>query len=243
MKSIDLIDELRKMQKVVFSVNDIAKIINKPKKYASLFMHRLKNRGKILEIERNKYVLEGSNPYAIFSNLCYPSYISLLASFSFYWLTTQISRNIQIMTLKPKKKIKFEDYEVDFVKLPQKRFFGYSRERTFNGFIFIADIEKAIIDSLYFQKCVALDEVQNALRESIKKIDQKKMIKYAFKMDNSVLLKRLGYILETLGIDIYKQVKKKINKKYDYLMFIGKKGIKNRKWRIIINKDYKQNAE
>jgi hypothetical protein len=53
----------------------------------------------------------------------------------------------------------------------------------------------------------------------------------------------LGYILETLGIDIYKQVKKKINKKYDYLMFIGKKGIKNRKWRIIINKDYQQNAE
>lgn len=235
MKTIKITESLENMQKTVFSVNDIAKIIGKPKKYASLVLHRLKKRNLILEIERNKYVLKKTNPYVIFSNLVFPSYLSFLTAFSYYNLSTQIAKNILIATTKSKKEIKFENYNLKFIKLSKNRFFGYKREKTSLGFIFIAEIEKAIIDSLFLIRYCPIDETYNALSKEIKLIDIEKLIKYALKMKSKIVLKRLGYILEKKNINIYEKLKGKINNKYDPLNIGIKKGQKDKRWKLIIN--------
>ena len=237
MKTIEAIKTLEKMQKPVFNVNDMAKIMQKSKNYSSLFLHRLKKKGLVLEIEKNKYIIREESPYLIFSNIVYPSYLSFLTAFSYYNLTTQIPKKIQIITLKSKKEISFENYTAKFIKFKTSRFFGYNREKTPHGFIFIAELEKAIIDSLYLPKYCPIDETYKILSETINSIDIKKLIDYALKMKSKVVLKRLGYLLEKNNINIYKKIKNNLDKKYDILDIISKKGKKNKKWKLIINRE------
>ncbi|MBI2449726.1 type IV toxin-antitoxin system AbiEi family antitoxin domain-containing protein [Candidatus Pacearchaeota archaeon] len=237
MKALEIIKELEKFQKVIFSINDLAKIIKKSRKYSSLVLYRLKKKGLIIEIERNKYVPKDMSPYVL-SNLIYPSYLSFLTAFSYYNLTAQIPKQIQIVSLKSKKEIEFENYKLKFVKFKPNRFFGYKREKMAHGFIFIAELEKAIIDSLFLPKYCPIDETFNVLNEAIKNINLEKLIDYALKMKSKVVLKRLGYLLEKKNINIYNKIKDKLNKKYDNLDILSNKGKKNKKWRIIINRTF-----
>lgn len=236
MNTANIIKMLENSEKGVFSGNDISKIIKKPKRYSSLFLYRLKKKGLITEIERNKYTLKKTNLYIVFSNLVYPSYLSFLTAFSYYGLTTQIPKQIQIISLKSKKECYFDNYMLKFIKFKVNRFFGYKREKSLGGFIFIAELEKAIVDSLFLPQYCPIDETSRALSESISSIDINKLIEYALKMKNKVVLKRLGYLLEKNNINIYNKLKNKINKRYDYLDLISKKGWKNKKWKLIINR-------
>ncbi len=238
MKTIEIIKELEKFQKAIFSINDLAKIIKKPRKYSSLVLYRLKKKGLIVDIEKNKYVFKELSPYVVFSNLIYPSYLSFLTAFSYYNLTAQIPKQIQIVSLKSKKEVEFENYKLKFVRFKPNRFFGYKREKMARGFIFIAELEKAIIDSLFLPKYCPIDETFNVLNEAIENINIEKLIDYALKMKNKVILKRLGYLLEKKNIDIYNKIKDKLNKKYDKLDILSKKGKRNKKWRLIINRNF-----
>ncbi len=238
MKTIEMVDIMKRMHKSVFSVKDVAKILNKTSKYSSLILFRLKKRGMILEVEKGKYTLKETNPYAVFSNLTYPCYISFLTAFSYYNMITQIPKKIQIVCLKSKKKINFDGYDLKFIKMKQNRFFGYKREKVVQGFIFIGEIEKVIIDSLFLPKYCPIDNIYEVLKE-MENINTEKLIDYALRMKKNIILKRLGYLLERLNIDIYDKVKNNINYKYDFLDIISKKGEKNRKWRLIINRELK----
>lgn len=225
---------LERLNNPVFTINDIAKIIKKSKKYASLLIYRLRKNGLVVEIEKNKYTSREINIYELSSNLIFPSYISFLTAFSYYNLTTQIPKQIQIISLKAKKEIKFDNYIIKFIKFKPNRFFGYKRKKTPHGFIFIAELEKAIVDSLYMPRYCPVDEIYGVLCEA--KIDIQKLISYSLKIKSKVVLKRLGYLLEKRNIDLYNKFKEKINKKYDYLDIISKKGKKNNKWKLIINR-------
>ncbi len=236
MKTIDIIQIMRNIHKAVFSVKDVTKIINKSSGYSSLMLFRLKKKGLIFEVEKGKYALKETNPFLIISNLTYPCYISFLTAFSYYNLATQIPKKIQIVCLKSKKETIFDGYNLKFIKIKQNRFFGYKREKVNTGFIFIAEIEKAIIDSLFLPKYCPIDNTYNALKE-MENINIEKLIDYAFRMKKDIILKRLGYLLEKKGIDIYNRVKNKINYKYDFLDIVSKKGKKNKKWRLIINRE------
>ena len=122
--------------------------------------------------------------------------------------------------------------------MKQNRFFGYKREKISRGFIFIAEIEKAIIDSLFLPKYCPIDETYRVFKE-MENINIKKLIDYALMMKKGIVLKRLGYLLERLDIDIYDKVKDNINYKYDSLDIISNNGKKNKKWRLIINRELK----
>lgn len=98
--------------------------------------------------------------------------------------------------------------------------------------VFIADKEKAIVDALYLPKYCPLDETYAALEE----VDITKVVSYALRMRSKVLLKRLGYLLELRGVDIYTQVKKQLNQRYDLLNpFHKRRKQKSKKWKLIIN--------
>lgn len=234
MQTLEIIKLLEKTKKGVFSINDITRIIRKSKEYSWLVLHRLNKKDLITKIEKNKYALKETNDYIIFSNIVYPSYISFLTALSYYNLTTQIPKQIQIVSLKSKKEIRFNGYVLKFIKFKSDKFFGYKREKLSNGFVFIAEPEKAIIDSLCLPKYCSIDEIYNALL-SYNGLNIEKLIKYALKMKNIVVLKRLGFLLEKKGIDIHDKIKKKINKKYDSLSGENRKGALNKKWKLIVN--------
>lgn len=102
--------------------------------------------------------------------------------------------------------------------------------------MYIADPEKAILDSLYLNT-VPLNEIVKIINESDLKID--KLLDYAMKMDSKILLKRLGYILELVDIPEHKVLLSKINTQRTDLLnpSIPHTGNKNKKWHLLINEE------
>ncbi|MBS3159894.1 hypothetical protein J4436_03835 [Candidatus Woesearchaeota archaeon] len=228
MQALDFLKKIETMKTSVLTLNDISKIINKNKEYSRLYIYRLKKRNIITEIEKNKYTLS-DEPYEVASNLIFPSYISFISAYSIYGLTTQIPKTIYIVSSKPKKSLIFNKMTINFVVL--KNVFGYRKMIYKKNYLFVAELEKAIIDSLYLPKFCPISETFEVLKN---KIDIEKLLKYALLMNSIVLLKRLGFLLDLISIDISKKVK--INNRYDLLNPYLKKSKNNSvRWRLNIN--------
>jgi predicted transcriptional regulator of viral defense system len=232
--NLKFIKTLGEFEKSIFTINDAARILDTDNEYARLYLHRLKSKGVILAVERNKYSLPDTHPYAIASNLVFPSYISFLTAAHYYGATTQIPGTIFIASTSSKKSLDFGGYSINFIKLKKERFFGYSRVKFQNKFIFMAEKEKMIIDSLLLPQYCPIDETIRAMDDKDLNIDT--LIEYGIRMDSIVTLKRMGFLLELKGLDVSDQLKDKLNTKYDPLNpFLPEKGEKNIKWKLIIN--------
>lgn len=241
MKLLDFIRTLEAYEKPVFTVNDVSKVIDADKKYARVYLNRLKAKGVVEAVERDKYVLAGTHPYVAATNLVFPSYMSFLTALHYYRATTQIPRIIYIASTRSKKSLALKGYSLEFIKLKKERFFGYTREKFQGKFIFVAEKEKLIVDSLFLPQYCPVDEIYKAMGDEKLSIDT--LVEYGLKMDSVVTIKRLGYLLEKKGIDVYERLKLRLNRKYDLLNpLLPKKGEKNKKWRLIINEVF-SNAE
>lgn len=233
MKSIEFLQKIQELRNPVFTLHDAAKITGKTRQYLKLYLFRLKKRNLLKEVERGKYTM-AFNPFVVASHLTFPSYISFLSAYSYYQITTQMPRIIYVVSHAPKKRISYEQYTFQFITFSSQHIFGYKREEIGRNIIFIAEKEKAIIDSLYLPRYCAIDETFAALQD--KDIDIVKLVHYARRMDSIIVLKRLGYLLEKREIDIFDDVKKELHGRYDLLNpYLKKTKIKNPKWKLIIN--------
>lgn len=233
MKSIEFMQILRESEKSVFTMNDIAKIISKDLEYSRLYVHRLEKKGYIKELEHGKYVID-DHPFIISSNIIFPSYISFLSGLNYHDLTTQMSSITFVATIKSKKEMRLGNFSIKFIKLNKSRFFGYKREKFNNKLIFVGEIEKVIVDSLFLPEYCPITETFEALKS--RKFDLDKLTDYALGMNSIIVLKRLGYMLDLLDLDVHKKVKNKLNNRYDLLNpFLPKSKNINKKWKLTIN--------
>lgn len=238
MKATELLEKMKGMQKPVFTINDLQKITGFKKEYLKVYLFRLKQRHGIQELEKGKYTLE-KDPFIIASNLIFPSYISFLSAYFYYHWTTQIPKKVQVISSRSKKEVELNECKVQFIKISPARIFGYRKEKFREKYLFVAEKEKAIIDALYLPEYCPLDETYTALKSS-PNVD--KLIEYGVRMDSLVLLKRLGYLLDLQGADIYPKIKPLLNDRYDSLDPSQKKmGKKSTKWRLVLNTSF-QNA-
>jgi len=231
MNEREFLEKIKNLNLSVLSIPDISRIIGKDRRYAALYMKRLENRGVINRIEKGKYALQDTDPLAVATNLVIPSYISFLSGLAYYHKTTQIPITIQVVTTISKNDVDYRS-RITFVKFDRKRLFGYKKEKIGNGSVFIGEIEKVIVDSLFMPKYCPISETMNAFYG----IDAEKILNYALKMDSIVTLKRLGYLLELNGIDVYERIKDRINKRYDLLNpMLPPAGKSNNKWMLKLN--------
>ena len=233
MQAITFLREAEKLQNPILGFNDIVRIIGKSPEYARVFIHRLKKKNFIAGIERGKYAL-APDPFETGSNLIFPSYISFMGAYAVYHLTTQLPSIIQVISTKSKAPITLENMKIVFIKFKKERMFGYKKERFRNKYIFIAEPEKAIVDSLYLPEYCPISESSEALKSQ--ELSHEKLAEYALQMDSVVTVKRLGYLLEQNGVDIYSKVKHKLNKRYDLLNPLLKRSkINSSRWKLNIN--------
>jgi len=237
MKKINLIKNLEKYP--TFNIKVLKDIIEKDSEYAKLVIYRLKKEKLIFEIEKNKYTTR-KDPLVVASNILWPSYISGWSSLRYYNLTEQLPQTISIFTTRArgKKEIFFNNTRIKITKIKPKYFFGYKKVRYRDCEIFIADKEKALLDSALFKK-VSFSEIMNAVKNNKKEIDLDLFLKYLIKLKNKALIKRFGFLLDMVKIDVYDELKRFIDYKYIPLDYAMKpKGKRNKKWRIINNVRY-----
>lgn len=234
MNKINLIRKLEKYP--VFNLKTLKDIIDKDSGYSKLVIYRLKKDKLIFEIEKNKYTTK-KDAILISSNILWPSYISGWSALRYYNLTEQLPQIILIITTRKRKKkeIKFNNTKIIFTKVKPKYFFGYKKEIYSEFNIFIAEKEKALIDSALLKK-VSFSEICGIIKNNIENIDINLLMSYLIKIKNKALIKRFGFLLDKLNIDRYNEVKKFINFKYIPLDYaLSKKGKKDKKWKVIEN--------
>lgn len=202
--------------------------------YANLYLHRLAKQGLIKRIERDAYTVY-SDPFLIASRIVWPSYLSCWAALAFYHLTEQVPFSLCVVAPYYKKQIVFERTPITFISSQQKFFFGYGKVK-YQGFeIFIADKEKALIDGALFKK-VSFSELRDILAGHMREMDIRKFQHYLKRTENKSLIKRFGWLFDSLGKDIHAGLKKYIGNVYIPLDYAKKKtGTKNKKWMVIEN--------
>jgi len=217
--------------KPLVTSKDIAKKFGITNSYATIFLERIARKGLVERIEKGKYTCT-DDAIVVANYLVLPSYISFFTAASIKGYTEQIPRKIQIATTIYKKPINFRSYEIEFVRLPNWCFFGYSKEKRNNFTIFLVDDEKLIIDILLKPKTVGnFEEIVEIIKNT--KIDESKMVEFVKRIKNVSLLKRLGYLLEKYkSIDISSIVNIK-DKNYVSLDPLKKSGkFVDGKWRV-----------
>ncbi|MHA8092040.1 type IV toxin-antitoxin system AbiEi family antitoxin domain-containing protein [Aquirufa regiilacus] len=131
-------------------------------------------------------------------------YIGYYSALQIHNLITQPSLKEQIVVSKQIRpsEIKIKDVPFQFIYHNEKHFFGAKKIwiDNFNK-VLCSDLEKTIIDCLFKPDYAGgIVEVAKAIYISKDKINYNTLLEYAKKFDSQAVIKRLGFLLETLKI-------------------------------------------
>ena len=163
----------------VFTVRDLASLLNKERGYAYLQAYRWKKRNLIYEIEKGKYTVE-EDPFIISSWIIWPSYISGWAALHFYHLTEQLPFTIQVITSRKRNKriINYGNAKIEFTTVRPSFLKGYKQVIYQQKNIFIAEKEKALVDALAARKMTFTEGI-GIIKDNRKNLNLKKLFFYA----------------------------------------------------------------
>lgn len=243
----------------VFTAAEAGKLLATDARTIAKLVHRLVRKRKLLRIEKGKYLLIPPEAWSagtyteegiiIASQLVKPYYLSYWTALSFYGWTEQPSKTIFIATTKLKRPLLVQGTSFKFVRLRPGRFFGYSDQWVGNQKVAVAEKEKAIIDCLDQPRYAGeITEVAKGLWNSRQEIDFYRLVAYAERMNNAAILKRLGYLMDTLGM-LQPKIKKELKKRINSTLIIldpsqAKIGMSvNKEWSVRVNVDPKNITE
>lgn len=206
----------------VFRLGDVNQIVEN-RVYAKKVIKRMIEKGIVVKIKKGLYTFH-KDPFLVSTFILKPSYISSVSALYYFHKITQIPTHIFCATIKRPKTYSFLT-KISFFHT--NYFFGFKLVEYENFKIPIATPEKAIIDSVGI---VPLSLIKEALDE----INVERMVEYLEKIGKSSVVKRMGYLLEEIGYDVYGKLKKFINSKYIHLDPLVKGKTKNKKWKVIV---------
>lgn len=248
-----LISSLARSDKKVFTIEDAKAIAGEQ---AVKMLINLVKKKWILKLKRGLYIIvpldigvKGADSFimhnfVIASKLVEPYYIGYWSALNHYGFSDQIPVTTFIATTKAKKGLKILDTSYLFVQVSESRFFGSHDIEIEGEKVKISDKNKTITDCLdHPEHGGGMDEIARSIYFSMEEIDIKKIVKYALKIGNVTIIKRLGYILDTCGLlEKYRAVFEKIELSKGYSLFdpiSPKKGKHNERWLLLINRDIK----
>jgi predicted transcriptional regulator of viral defense system len=156
-----------KSKRAVFSIQQLANLIGKSKAVASVYSYRLVKKGLAKRLLSGK-ISFSDDEYVIASQLIEPSYISLYSALLFHNVISQVPRDIECVTTR--NSIRYASFGIVYHKIPPSLFYGYIKYGKGNSYIFVAEPEKALIDSVYLNAIS-----QNQARELLNKMNRKRL--------------------------------------------------------------------
>jgi len=173
--NIDIIKKLTSFNKPYFTVADLEKVLDLPRKSLLVTLTRLVKAGALIRMKRNVYTVFTGNYdlERVANEYYYPSYISFETALSHYGILSQIPYTITLATVRPSRKMRIGNSEVEYSHLKKELFFGYTIGNDTN----IAEPEKALLDQLYLMsrghRNTNIDELD------LKNINRNKLDDYA----------------------------------------------------------------
>lgn len=169
-------------------------------------------------------------------------YIGYYSALQIHSLITQPSLKEQIVVSKQIRpsEIRIKEVPFQFIYHNEKHFFG-SKKIWIDSFnkVMCSDLEKTFIDCLFKPDYAGgIVEVASAIYTSKDKIKYDTLLEYAKKFDSQAVIKRLGFVLETLEINtkIIQELQKMRTASYVVLdTELPKTGKRISRWSIQLN--------
>jgi predicted transcriptional regulator of viral defense system len=220
----------------IFSLNDVVKLTGQKKEVVISTLSRWVKQGKIFRLKKPFYSLKRIENKFLLQKLFPETYIGLYSALEYYGSTTQRFNNLDLITNKILYRQEVENVSVNFHKVRKNLFFGYTKVLFDNTDVFVSNVEKTLIDCVYFSSKVYLSETNSFISAFRDKINPDFIAMYLKKLQSPVLNKRVGYLLEKNQIKVDHLF---INGKYDRLnTMLNATGQKDKKWKLIINEDF-----
>ena len=147
--------ELKKIEKLYFGYEDIARVLSITPQSARVTANRYVKKGFLIRAKRNIYLLKDrwldltrEQKFILANIIQTPSYISLMSALEYYEITTQIQQDfIESIALKRTKEVELDHTFFNYIKINPVLYSGFFRIRGF----FIATPEKAFLDAIYLK--------------------------------------------------------------------------------------------
>lgn len=202
-------DDIRMLLKDEYSSEEIRKRIS-----------LLVKRGWLVRIKRGAFAvanLESHNfasisPMVVSKVLMPDSYVSFEFALGRHGLFDQLPGKLTAVTPGKPRKFTFQEIQYEFRKIKPDLYFGYKEISLDGHSANVAELEKALLDFLYYRiDTYSVDLVREKLLEGKEDIDQKKLTSYAERFPVTVQ-RRLGFLLDLAGSPtegLYKMVKQR----------------------------------
>lgn len=235
-----------------FSIEDARRILGHEESDPTRqFLERLQQKGWIRRIRRGRFAViplssgESRTPqlheFIVAMELVSPAAIAYWSALNHHGMTEQLPRTVFVATNHPVRRPPGEalgkSYKI--VSLKPGKFFGIVKDWIDEMPFSVTDREKTIIDGLDLPQYVGgVDEIAKALSSVWNELDEYKLRTYAVKMGNSAVAKRLGFLMESLGLGDVKKFRKSVPLAQGFSPLdptLTRRGKYNRRWGLLVN--------
>ncbi len=238
--------------KITFSIDDARQVLGQKKEdHTRQFLERLQRKGWIQRIKRGKFAViplssgEERSPqlheFLIAMEIISPAAIAYWSALNHHGMTEQLPRTVFIATNHPVRHPPEEILGVTFkiISLRPLKFFGIIQDWIDERPFWITDKEKTIIDGLDLPKYIGgVGEIVKALTRTWTELDEAKLKDYAAKIGNTAVTKRLGFLMEALGLGNPEVLQKPASLSRGFSPLdptLPRQGKHNRRWNLLIN--------
>lgn len=215
------------------------------------FLEKLEKKGWIRRIRRGHFAViplsSGKertpqlHEFLIAMQLVTPAAIAYWSALNHHGLTEQLPRRVTLATNHSVHPLLREALGFSFkiVSVRPSKFFGIVQDWVNEQPFRITDREKTIIDGLDLPRCVGgVGEIAKALSGTWSRLDEAKLRDYAGRIGNSAVAKRLGFLMETLGLGDPEALRKTAPLAPGFSALdptLPRRGKYNRRWGLLIN--------
>lgn len=234
------------------NVQLVQKSLNISKPMARTYLSRWSKNGWIKRIKRGTYIpieietkdlsLPIEDPWVVSQALFAPCYIGGWSAAQYWDLTDQIFNDTIVFTSKQIRHLHHKVGSHQFIvkRISPNRMFGMETVWKNNLKVFVSDPHKTLIDMLSEPSTgggirSVLDFFKQYLQSSLK--DLSLLVKYAERMNNRTIFKRMGYLLSIIGWEdetLAAHCLQKISKGYSQLDPTAAGTTLVKKWRIFV---------
>lgn len=213
-KTARLFTTLHEQNRLVFDLKTAADAMQTDHVHATSILHAAIKRGLVTPIKRGLYNLVPFEMGAVTSHLqdryeiiatsmgSIPYCFSYASALDLHRLVTQPVFDSYVSTTRRTSTKRIAGTLVHFVTTPQDLFFGTETVRIRDQFsVVVNDLERSLVDGLVNPAyCNGFVEVAKAFFMAKSRLDLTKLISYSKKIRRDSVIRRLGFILETLQL-------------------------------------------
>jgi predicted transcriptional regulator of viral defense system len=146
MNRYEIKEKVISSKKAIFNTNQMANLIGKSKEKTNVYISRLADSG--LAERKHGKVIFSSNDNVIATQFVEPSYISLSSALFFHKIINQVPTITSCVTTVNSRY--YPDMQLKYHKITPILFFGFKKYILDGSYAFVADVEKAILDGIYY---------------------------------------------------------------------------------------------